>query len=686
MTTMSGVLEIATGYVTAGLSVVPIILDGSKKSARPWKAYEARRATDLELAEWFGGDRPSGLAVVCGAVSGNLECLDLDDEAAGEEWLCRMRQHNPDLLAKITLVRTPRPGLHAWYRVDGITVPGNLKLAWDVTQGPGDEKPTRKTLAETRGEGGYALVPGCPAAAHTTGRPYEHVGGPALADVATISADERDVLHLFARLLDRTPEDAVVEAHLSRLDQGRPGDDYQGRGEDWHVLLERHGWKFLSEQDDGVSYWQRPGKGGPGHSATLGKCRSKDGQPRLRVFSSNADPFEDGKAYTKFAAFATLEHQGDYAAASRALRQGGFGGAVKSQAKAATGSAAPAADEKDADEQRPESIDDVARVEDLVRAGSLINWLWPGWIARGVCTGIAAESGVGKTRFTMDLMRGTCHGLPWPDGAAMPCDHRDQKWLWVLADDHHAEAAEIVQGWGMADVFFLPATKADPFGGTQLDGHIERLRDFVRVVRPTYLVIDTLGSATNYKMNAQDECEALMKPLRRIAHEFGVAVLCLTHLNASGGVLGRRVVEKVRQVIKLAQPDPDGQVNRRRLWIYKSNARKPPHLGITMHDRGCDYDEKPPEEPSDEPGGQQRRGRPSDGKLEAAMVWLKTFLGSTTKAVGITRTAAEQEGINAALLYKAKDQLGVEEITLEGRKWWTLTTDMAETDEGQVGL
>ena len=49
------------------------------------------------------------------------------------------------------------------------------------------------------------------------------------------------------------------------------------------------------------------------------------GSGLLYVFSSNAHPFEDGKGYTKFAAFALLAHGGDFAQAARQLADEGYG-------------------------------------------------------------------------------------------------------------------------------------------------------------------------------------------------------------------------------------------------------------------------------------------------------------------------------------------------------------------------
>jgi len=48
--------------------------------------------------------------------------------------------------------------------------------------------------------------------------------------------------------------------------------------------------------------------------------------------------------------------------------------------------------------------------------------------------------------------------------------------------------------------------------------------------------------------------------------------------------------------------------------------------------------------------------------------------------VGAIRREAEQVPFAMPTLYRSKDTLGVEEYTLEGRKWWKLPVD------GDVGV
>jgi hypothetical protein len=98
----------------------------------------------------------------------------------------------------------------------------------------------------------------------------------------------------------------------------RPGDDYNARG-DWFELLSSHGW-ILSGSYQGEQYWKRPGKDERGWSATVNHA----GLNLLYVFSSNAAPFESGRGYSLFSAYALLEHGGDFKAATKALAARGY--------------------------------------------------------------------------------------------------------------------------------------------------------------------------------------------------------------------------------------------------------------------------------------------------------------------------------------------------------------------------
>src|SRR5580692_1656264 len=97
-------LQVARSYIEAGLSVIPIQLDGSKQPAftvlprvpdprqedryKPtWEPFKERLAVDEEIDRWFAIKKPFGIALVCGPVSGGLECLDLDLREVSEQYI-----------------------------------------------------------------------------------------------------------------------------------------------------------------------------------------------------------------------------------------------------------------------------------------------------------------------------------------------------------------------------------------------------------------------------------------------------------------------------------------------------------------------------------------------------------------------------------------------------------------------
>lgn len=328
----------AEAYIEHGLSLIPIRADGSKMPAcellpkvwcekdnryrRPWGGYRQRPPTLAEIRAWYCDIYPGdeyGMAILGGKVSGNLEIVDLDNWSVVEPWRKLVRKRAPILLDKLVMVKTPRPGLHCYYRCE--TIGGNQKLARvpETDAETGKIKP--KTIIEIKGEGGYCLAPPSPAACHPTGRCYAFISQRDLTQVPTIAPSEREILLDCARTLDcwQAPR---RQRHRGPAKSGRflrPGDDLNARA-DWADILEPRGWTYHGSGGDGSDYWCRPGKT-CSTSATTNYC----GFDLLYVFSSNADPFEEATAYTKFHAYALLEHDGDFDDAARALRAKGYG-------------------------------------------------------------------------------------------------------------------------------------------------------------------------------------------------------------------------------------------------------------------------------------------------------------------------------------------------------------------------
>ena len=63
----------------AGLCPVPPRQDGSKAPIGEWGKYQRKRPPRQRIKAWYGPH--TGVGVVCGQISGNLECLEFDDPA-----------------------------------------------------------------------------------------------------------------------------------------------------------------------------------------------------------------------------------------------------------------------------------------------------------------------------------------------------------------------------------------------------------------------------------------------------------------------------------------------------------------------------------------------------------------------------------------------------------------------------
>lgn len=319
--------QVALTALEAGMSVLPIRADGTKQPALArWKPYQRVRPTEALVREWFRHPQ-TGLALVTGAVSGGLEALDFDTPEVFETWLQGVQSDAAlrDLYEHVSwgyLESTPNGGRHLLYRCSS-QIEGNQKLARVPVEGP--EKV--KTLIETRGEGGLIIVEPSRGRVHSSGRPYRLLRG-GVAAIITITAAERLRLLESARALDKMPPvpldgarpviagPAHARVSIARGASSRPGDLFNARAT-WEQVLCPCGWEPVETIGE-VTYWRRPGKT-MGVSATT----NYGGSDLLYVFSTSSS-FDAEQGYSKFRAYALLNHGGDFSAAARALAEQGY--------------------------------------------------------------------------------------------------------------------------------------------------------------------------------------------------------------------------------------------------------------------------------------------------------------------------------------------------------------------------
>lgn len=265
------------------------------------------RPTANDIAAWVG--RPIGLW--CGENA--LQLIDVDEDGYFAPFLAACEDNGlAEVLEKCAIVETAH-GHHVWCNVPGC-LDGNQKLAMHAQPEWSMERAKEvQVIIETRGLGGYGLIPPSPG--------YRYEGKRTVLDLVPLTIDEWRALVSVARLFDERPvtfdEPKPVKGEGSGV---RPGDDYAKRGPSIADMLSGAGWRIGRRTTGGRTSVTRPGKSDPGISGTI----TADGQV-FYCFSSNAHPFEPDKGYSHFSVYALLEHGGDYSAAAKKLSSMGYG-------------------------------------------------------------------------------------------------------------------------------------------------------------------------------------------------------------------------------------------------------------------------------------------------------------------------------------------------------------------------
>lgn len=439
---MACVLDIARGYLAAGLSVIRVRANGSKAPADAgWRAYSERLPTEDELRTWFHLDTVVGIGIPGGPASGNLAVLDFETGGAWTDWFRLLSFADQQRVRSIPAAHTPRGGMHLYCRLPE-PVPG-VGLAYhcpdpddfDIRTGT----PRVKTLIEVRGNGEQVLAPGCPPECHPTHKLYEWLREPPRdgrhwADGRVWERVPLDVWFAWIELAeslnqverrptaslpdrrDRTPRPAGSVS---------PGDDFNARGTWEETGLYEAGWQIHRDLGDDRAFVRRPGKSASeGQSGTVGLVVSSDkGDPLFYPFTTACHPFEQKKAYSRWRVYAILKHRGDFPAAAKALAAKGYGDQTRGWLQPAAKRAASVSEPEPTDDHGP--VDGpgpttpglpaplplvyYSEVQPALDAADFVE----GLLIDGTMSVIYGESNCGKTFFALDLALHVAAGTAW---------------------------------------------------------------------------------------------------------------------------------------------------------------------------------------------------------------------------------------------------------------------------------
>jgi hypothetical protein len=309
---VTGVGEWALAYAAVGYEVFPLrgklpfgncpACEPRSPSYRPHEAAEcshelchglyAATSDPGRVGRWWGRWPQSNIGV---RVPASLLVLDVDPRHGGLGRLAELeREHGLLPATRVSVSGRGDGGQHRWFlHPDGRLSAARLGAGVDL-----------KTHA------GYVLLP--PSRHPATGQPYRWVEP--ILEPAGLPTDWR-------RLLTPAPAAAAAGDRRPSLPApARKGSVAEAfnQATSWPQVLGPHGWTCPDpDADADGARWRHPGATNP-KSATI--------RHGLLFVYSQATPFQPTEAgaprgYSRFHAYAVLEHGGDLRAAARALRE-----------------------------------------------------------------------------------------------------------------------------------------------------------------------------------------------------------------------------------------------------------------------------------------------------------------------------------------------------------------------------
>lgn len=321
-----------------------------------------------------------------------------------------------------------------------------------------------------------------------------------------------------------------------------------------------------------------------------------------------------------------------------------------------------------------------------------IEWLWRGWIPRGMLSLLGAVPGAGKSLTTLDLTRRVIHGMSWPDGSAM--ENPGSTVVYVDAENVPAIHNSRAEQWEMdrSKLFMLlPETNHLLDFSQQHDR--DRLIELLHGVSPELVIIDSLSSISSKGENNVDDVREVLGWLTEVSGFFRVGMVLIHHLRKRGqlplvaGVTiddfrgSGHIIAMARSVMGLStvKIEPDSKTPPpRRFEIIKTNlCQYPDALGIEfqpLHPEGVMLKWGQPARPYDAPEESTGTKRQNCGD------WLLELLADGPVRVGQIIEMAETFGFSRATVFRARRELDDAIVNTHGQRSpdneWMLAEDV----------
>ena len=319
-------------------------------------------------------------------------------------------------------------------------------------------------------------------------------------------------------------------------------------------------------------------------------------------------------------------------------------------------------------------------------ASTHVKWLWDQRLALGKLTLIAGDPGLGKSYLTLDLAArvSTGRAMPgdrWDNGR--PMDRFPGTAIPLSAEDDPSDTVRPrleAAGADLRRVAMVTGVRTgDAVSSFSLRDHLKFLRGMCKADPEVRLiVIDPISAYLgDEEGHSNTKVRNLLAPLAKLAQDYNIAVVAVTHLNKAGGgggaqsaiyrAMGSLAFTAAARTVHLVARDPDDP-ERRLLVPIKNNLGQDRTgygftLGLTAEGgTAVCWEDAPTPETAD--ALLTRLSRPASDaapspKTDEAVAWLKEQLSTGAMSSSALEQSARQAGISLRTLKRARSALGV---------------------------
>jgi len=310
-----------------------------------------------------------------------------------------------------------------------------------------------------------------------------------------------------------------------------------------------------------------------------------------------------------------------------------------------------------------------------------IEWVWPGWIPRGLITVLGASQGSGKSFVANDMAWRIIHNKGFPDGS--PIARPGANVIYVDAEMVPQILNQRAEHYGLdRSKLFVMLPEVGEMIDLGQPRYQDRLAEMAALLNPELIIIDSLSSVHSGGQNNVEDVRSFMGYLIRLVSWAKSGLLLIHHIRKPSGGQQRmmnfdlgmedlsgsgyitqqaRVVLGLRVVQTGPEFDPNGP---RELKVLKTN------LGPYQDPLGFEFAPL-------EPAGVMLKWDTKAPKTyreptqrDECKEWLEDFLKAHPEGVKVKEVieAAKEEGLKQSMVYQARKELGAQIINTEGHK------------------